>query len=200
MSTPPQPVHIDAGRYLIRTLTEADASDRWAAWPADPEAAHMLNAPARKLTNSDIVDYIRSFDQRSRLLLGVFERENDKHIAIITVAIDFAAGSGLANFLIGEREYRNYGVLTTIRNPLAIYLFETLGLQKMLGSVLAHNHVVLHWLRKEGWTIERTLTKHIKSHSSDKMLDVCLVSYSRDAWREKERKRALKANPEGEAG
>lgn len=189
MSTPPGPVEIDAGRYLIRTLTEADASERWAAWPAEPEAAHMLNAPVRQLTKSDIVEYIRSFDQRSRLLLGVFDRENDKHIAIITVAIDFAAGSGLANFLIGERDYRNHGVLTTIRKPLAIYLFETLGLQKMLGSVLAHNHVVLHWLRKEGWTIEHTLPQHIKSSSGDKMLDVCLVSYSRDAWRAKERKR-----------
>ena len=191
VSAPPEQVRIDAGRYLLRTLTEVDASDRWAAWPADPEAAHMLNAPVRKLTSSEIVDYIRSFDQRSRLLLGVFDREkDDKHIAIITIAIDFAAGSGLANFLIGEREYRNYGVLTAIRNPLAIYLFETLGLQKMLGSVLAHNHVVLHWLRKEGWTIERTLPQYAKSHSGDKMLDVCLVSYSRDAWRAKERARA----------
>jgi RimJ/RimL family protein N-acetyltransferase len=188
----PQEYRVEAGRYLFRTLKEEDASERWAAWPADPEAADLLNAPRRALTKAEIVDYIRSFDQHSRLLLGVFDQEAGRHIGIITVAIDRAASRGLGNILIGEPEYRNFGVLTTIRKPLGDFLFETLGLQTMVGSVLAHNRVVLDWLRKEGWTLERTLKGHIQSQSGDKMLDVCLLSYPREAWYARERELAEK--------
>jgi RimJ/RimL family protein N-acetyltransferase len=189
----PQEVRVEAGRYLFRTLTEADASERWGEWPADPEAAYLLNAPARKLTRPEIAEYIRSFDQRSRLLLGIFDQETNKHIGIITLAIDRAASRGLGNILIGEPDYRNQGVLTTIRRQLGDFLFDTLGLQTMVGSVLAHNHVVLDWLRKQGWTIERTLKGQIKSQSGDKMLDVCLLSYSREAWEARKRQLAEKA-------
>lgn len=183
MSASPEPVRIDAGRYLLRTLNEDDASDRWAEWPADPEAARLLNAPTRRLTKSEVVDYIRSFDQRSRLLLGIFDKENGAHIGFVTFSIDFAASRCLANMLIGERDYRNRGALTVIRGPLAEYLFETLGLQTMLASVLAHNRVVLDTLRKKGWVIEKTLPQHVKSHAGDKMLDLCLLRLSREKWR-----------------
>lgn len=182
VSTRPEPVRIDAGPYLIRTLTEDDASDRWAEWPADPEVAYFLNAPARRMTKSDIIDYIRGFDQRSRLLLGIFDKETGAHIGFVTFSIDFAASRGLANMLIGEREYRNRGVLTAIRRPIGEYLFETLGLQTMLASVLAHNRIVLDTLHKTGWVLERTLPQHVKSQSGDKMLDLCLLRYSREQW------------------
>ena len=38
---------------------------------ADPEASHMLNAPPRQMKRDDVVSYIKTFDQRSRLLLAL---------------------------------------------------------------------------------------------------------------------------------
>ncbi len=75
--------YIDCGKYLLRTVTIDDASDRWASWMTDPEANYMLNAPARNLKKSDLIDYINRFDQSSRLLLGVFERQTGLHIGIL---------------------------------------------------------------------------------------------------------------------
>jgi len=192
MPPPQQPVRLEAGQYLIRTLTESDASDRWAAWPADPEAAYLLNAPARKLSQSDIITYIGSFDQQSRLLLGIFDQKTGTHVGFLTFSIDFAASRALVNLLIGEPSYRNYGVLTAIRRPMTTYIYETLGLQALLASVLAHNQVILDWLLKEGWILERTLHGEIRSQSGDKMLDVCLLKYPREAWQARERELAEK--------
>src|SRR6266496_1172617 len=84
--------YIDCGKYLLRTVTIDDASDRWASWMTDPEANYMLNAPAR-------------------------------------------------------------------------------------------NQVIIHYLLKTGWKLEKTLQRHVKSHSDGTMLDLCFFSQSQDDWR-----------------
>lgn len=190
MSPPREPVRIEAGAYFIRTLVDEDASERWAGWPADPEVAQLLNAPARRMTKSEIVDYIRGFDQRSRLLLGIFERESGIHIGFYTISINQAAGRGLVNLLIGERAYRNRGVLTATRIPFARFFFETLKLRTMLAAALAHNRVILNRLLRDGWVHERTLTQHVKSQAGDGMLDLCLLRYSVETWTAQEAERA----------
>jgi hypothetical protein len=68
---PKKDILIQCGQYFVRTAQIKDASERWANWLSDPEAAHMLNVRAVKATKDDVVRYIKSFDQRSHLLLGV---------------------------------------------------------------------------------------------------------------------------------
>lgn len=86
------------------------------------------------------------------------------------------------NLLIGERAYRNHGVLTATRIPFARFFFETLKLHTMLAAALAHNQIILNRLLKDGWVHERTLRQHVKSQGGDKMLDLCLLRYSRKQW------------------
>jgi RimJ/RimL family protein N-acetyltransferase len=176
-------VSIDCGKYLIRSINVDDASDRWASWMTDPEALYMLNAPARNLKKTDLIDYINRFDQKSRLLLGVFEQKTGSHIGILTIDIDHADGRFLVNLLIGEPEYRNKGVTNDITVPFRDYFFETLGLNKIMATALARNHVIIHYLVKTGWKLEKTLERHVKSHADGTMLDLCFFSQSRDDWR-----------------
>src|SRR5437899_8240810 len=49
---PKKNVRIQCGKYLIRTLREDDASDRWASWMSDPEAMYLLNSPAQSWTKN----------------------------------------------------------------------------------------------------------------------------------------------------
>jgi RimJ/RimL family protein N-acetyltransferase len=180
---PRKTVNLDCGKYLVRTVTTDDASDRWATWMADPEASHMMNAPAKALKKRDIVTYIKSFDQRSHLLLGIFENVSEKHLGFLRIDIDYALGRFLVSMLIGEPGYRNKGVTNDITLPTRDYFFETLGLKTMLATVLSHNHPIIHYLLKTGWTLDKTLTRHVKSHADGTMLDLCFFSITGDAWR-----------------
>jgi RimJ/RimL family protein N-acetyltransferase len=182
-TTPRISVRIDAGKYLIRTIKPDDASDRWAGWMLDPEAIHMLNMAALNWTKSDVVNYINKFDQRSRLLLGIFEKPGWTHIGIITIHIDHTLGHFLINLLIGEPEYRNKGVAHDIKAPLRDYFFETLDLNLMKATALARNHIIIQYLLKTGWSLDQTLKQHVKSVADGTMLDLCLFSMTRDAWR-----------------
>ena len=189
MATPRPPkipktsVRIDCGKYLIRTIKADDASDRWASWMSDPEAVQMLNAAGRAMKKSDIASYIKQFDQRSHLLLGIFEEESGLHLGIFRIDIDHRTGRFLVFLLIGEPEFRNQGITNEITVPFRDYFFETLGLNAMLATALARNHAIIHYLRKTGWTLDQTLPRNVKSQSDGSMLDMCFFSITRDAWR-----------------
>jgi RimJ/RimL family protein N-acetyltransferase len=180
---PKKVVRIHCGEYLLRTIKEEDASDRWANWMSDPDAMYLLNSPAKQWSKSDVVKYIRQFDQRMDLLIGIFDKQSRTHIGIYTVRANYAESCGLINLLIGEPEYRNHGVLSAVRKGIAEYFFETLGLQTMMATALARNKVIVDTLLKAGWRLDQTLKQNVKSHADGAMLDLCLLSLSRETWR-----------------
>jgi RimJ/RimL family protein N-acetyltransferase len=184
---PKKNVYIDSRDYLIRTLAPEDASACWAAWMADPEVAYMLNVKPRSMTRREIADYITTFDQRSDLLWGVFDKQTGRHIGFFTVNADFAHSQGLVNLLIGEKEFRNHGVLSAIRRQFAGYFFETLGLKTMMATALARNEIIINTLLKGGWKIDRRLANHVAAHADGARLDLCLMSLSRETWRARNR-------------
>jgi RimJ/RimL family protein N-acetyltransferase len=200
MNSPQAPsstnVRIATDKYVLRPLTESDASDRWAAWMSDPEVLSMLNAPARNMTKTDIAKYIGTFDQKTHQLLGVFDQQSGRHIGFFTLDIDGARSQGLVNLLIGEPEFRNHGVLSNVRRQFAEYFFETLGLKTMKATALSHNKIILDTLVKAGWVIDKMLPRHVRAHADGALLDLCLLSLSRETWRARNTK-VPEANAEG---
>ena len=175
-------VRLDCGNYLVRTVKIEDASERWGNWLANAEACFMLNAPARPLKKSEIVSYIKSFDQRSHLLLGVFEKSSWKHLGIFKVDLDHEKSEFLVSMLIGDPEYRHRRVTSSISQPCREYFFGTLGLKTARATVLAHNSPAINYLRKFGWTLDKTPAQRVKSRANDTMLDLCVYSLTRDVW------------------
>jgi RimJ/RimL family protein N-acetyltransferase len=180
---PKKIVWVDCDKYVLRTLKSSDASDRWASWMADPGNLRLLNAAPRAMTRNDIATYIRQFDQRSHLLLGIFEKQSSLHIGFFRIDIDHALNGCLGFLMIGEQKYRHWSVTRDLRVPFQDFIFETLGLNLMLGTVLASNRPMLRYLLKSGWTLDKTAARHVKSHADDTMQDLCFVSLSREAWR-----------------
>jgi RimJ/RimL family protein N-acetyltransferase len=174
---------IDCGDYLIRTLTTDDASDRWGAWMSDPEVVHMLNVKPRSMTKSDVANYIKTFDQRSNLLLGIFEKQTKTLIGFFAIHADYALSQGTVSLLIGDPQYRHHGVLSVVRRQFAEYFFETMGIKTMMATALARNEIILNTLLKAGWAVDKTLKQHVQAHTDGAKLDLCLLSLSRDVWR-----------------
>ncbi len=180
---PRKDVHIESENFVVRTVGAADASDCWAGWMRDPEAMHMLNLASRAWSRADVARYIKTFDQRSVLLLGIFAKAGGAHVGILTVDINHVTGQFLINMMIGEPEYRRKGVTLEITVPFRDYFFETLGLKVALASVLARNAPIIQYLHKTGWKLDRTLKGNARSNADGQMLDICLFSQSREAWR-----------------
>lgn len=171
------------GRYFVRTIRREDASDRWAGWLSDGWTVHVLNTAPRKLQKTDIADYIRQFDQRSSLLLGIFERGTRLHVGFIRLDIDYAAREALVNAVIGEPDHRNRGATTDVFVPLLDFLFDKDGVDKVKASILRRNQVTLRYLLRLGWQIDPGQETQIRSKTDGALLDATSVSWTRDGYR-----------------
>lgn len=179
----PATMVIDGPQYLMRTLGVEDATDRWPAWYADREVRKMINLEKAPQSKADMVDYIRSFDQKQSVLLGIFDKTNGLLVGILSLHIDWVQKTFTCNMVVGEAEYRHKGVIMAITPPFRDYLFETRGLQKMLATALATNTVIRGYFEKTGWTLDRTLKDHVRAHDGGAMIDLCCYSLSAQAWR-----------------
>lgn len=194
-----EPITIDTPNLRVRTLTIADASDRFATWFSQGEVRSALNLPAQDKTKADIVAYIKTFDQRSNLLLGFFDRANDLLVGLFTIQIDWQIERYLVNTVVGEAAYRSKGVMLEMTLPFREHFFETLGLKVMTATALATNKAIIAYLVKTGWTLNQTLKGHMKSHADGTMIDLHLYSITREAWRawKAANPQAVKAMAEG---
>jgi RimJ/RimL family protein N-acetyltransferase len=180
---PKRKVSIDCGKYILRTVSVEDATERWAHWMEDVEASEMLNAARKAMTKEDLIAYIKGFDQRTRILIGIFDKKSGLLLGFLRNDVNFETGQFLVSMIIGEPEYRNSGVTNAVTVPFRDYFFEELGMNVMLATALAHNKPIIHYLYATGWTLDRTVERHIKSHSDDRMFDLCFFSQTKEAWR-----------------
>jgi RimJ/RimL family protein N-acetyltransferase len=179
---PRRNVQLDCGNYLLRTVTADDASDRWAGWMSDAKNLRLLNSAPKAMTLKDIVDYINRFDQRSHLLIGIFERQGGSQIGFFRLDIDHRLKRCLMFLLIGEQRYRHWSVTDDIRGPFQDYIFDVLRLNTILATVLVSNRAMTRYMLKSGWNLDKTLERNVKSQTADTLLDLNYLSLSREAW------------------
>ncbi|HEX5213645.1 MAG TPA: GNAT family protein, partial [Pseudolabrys sp.] len=179
---PKREICLDCGDYLLRTVTGEDASDRWASWMAEPKNLRLLNAAPKAMTPQDIVRYINQFDQRSHLLIGIFEKLGGSQIGFFRLDIDHRLKRCLMFLLIGEQKYRHWRVTDDIRGPFQDYIFDALGLNTILATVLESNQAMIRYMLKSGWTFDKRSERHVKSQTDGTMLDLCFMHLSREAW------------------
>src|ERR1700754_1649993 len=115
----------------MRTIVPADATERWAHWMEDVEASDMLNAPRKAMTKEELVAYIDSFDQRTRILIGIFEKASGLLLGFLRNDVNFETRQFLVAMIIGEPEYRNSGVTMAGTVPFRDYFFGELGMEAM---------------------------------------------------------------------
>ncbi len=177
-----QPIYLETPNLYVRTMTVDDASDSWAAWFDQAEVRAGLNLGNGRKSKADMVAYVRTFDQTSNILLGIFDRSNDLLVGILTVQVDWRIGRYLANTVVGDAAYRHRGVMLEITPPFRDYFFETLGLKVMTATALATNKPIIGYLKKTGWTLNQTLKNHTRSATDGTAVDLHLYSITRDAW------------------
>ncbi|WP_314953932.1 GNAT family protein [Bradyrhizobium cosmicum] len=176
---PKQQLWFPAGRYFLRTVKREDASQRWADWLSDPWTVHVLNTPPRAMTKAEIADYIKTFDQRERLLLGIFEKGSRAHVGFIRLDINAAVSEGLVSAVIGEKEHRHAGATVNTFIPLLKFVFDDLKLSHVRAFVLERNQTTIQYLSKLGWTLESEPQSPVRSHTDGSLLVLRRMSWDR---------------------
>ncbi len=145
-------------RFLLRTLTSEDASERYLSWLTEENVLkHIITA---KYTNDidDLKRYIESRSERADVVfLGIFDRESGVHIGNIKYEpIDISKNYAIVGILIGEVEFRNKGVAPEVLKSSADWIKAKMGIDQIILGVAKHNEAAIRSYQKTGFKVAET--------------------------------------------
>jgi len=156
------PLHTD--RLVLRTLTVADATDRYLGWMHDPEATRFLESRLVEHDLGSLRDYIASCnDSEASMLLGICLTDGT-HVGNIKLGpIDPYHQHAAIGLLIGERDLWGQGYATEAIAALTAHAFGQLGLLKLYAGCYASNVGSARAFLKAGWIEEGRNWAHWRS-------------------------------------
>lgn len=152
-------VEIETDRFLVRSLTKADATPVYVSWWNDAELQASLEFPPRGWGRQHAERHIGRFDNRTRFHLGIFPKGATLPIGFITI---FCEGDERArtNILIGDKDYWGKRVVIEVRARVMDFLFDELGIVKVCGIVDGRNIPSIFNYKALGFTCEGILRQH----------------------------------------
>ncbi len=184
-------IRLSTDRYLVRTLFPTDACEDLARWLADPELMQNVNMQPQKLTRPALERYIGSFDQSTRLFLGVFADEGKKLVGYYLIDINPGQRRATFNVVIGNRDYWGNKTVLETRAVIMDYMFERAAVDKLIGGPLARNFPAIFNYKAQGWRLEGIMKGHVRSATGAGRIDQYQFGMLKDEW---ERLRSSNAN------
>jgi RimJ/RimL family protein N-acetyltransferase len=146
-------VVIPTSRFVLRSLTIADATPRYIAWFADAESARHIVFAKHSRDLALLRRYIGLRAGRPDVLfLGIFTREGGEHIGNIKYEpVDTARGLAVMGILIGDQAWRGRGVAAEVISASTRWLCKARRIRRIeLGVHLDHRRAI-HTYRRLGF-------------------------------------------------
>ena len=175
-------IAFETERFTVRSLRSSDASERYLGWIADSAIMEPLNMPARKLSSGDLKKHISGFDNRTRFLLGMFDKSSGLHFGIYLVDILALHRLARLQYLIGDREYRKIGAFRETARTLVTHLFERRGIEKITAQVNAGNVASAKGLQTIGFRLEGEMKGEIRSFKDGSRIDQLFFGVLKSEW------------------
>ena len=166
-----RPIKLETERFVVRSSTPADASERWCDWSGDPEIMGPLNVPARRMTKLDLQRYIANFDDDNAYLISVFTKAMSQQAGFFMVETNKQHATANFNLVIGDKQYWGKGVVNEVRAALLDEFFTHRGIEKAYGTPLARNFPAVFNYKAQGWKLEGVLRGQCKSIVDGSRLD-----------------------------
>ena len=175
-------IAMESDNFIVRTARLEDVSEQWAGWLNDPIAAMMLNAKPRDFSLDEVRDYVRSFDQHSRILAVVLERKSGRLIGISIAEFSPDRRQVRPSVLIGEPEFRSMGLLHEMEQMAYEIYFDGFKAEAVVSNVLAYNEIAIAFNESRGWRLAQRLVGAKKSARTGEMIDVLIYEFTRQMW------------------
>ncbi len=160
---PGPPVLIDTPRFRARSVRPGDASAEIAAWFADPARVGPLNLPPRQLTVPDLRRFFESFDNRSRFLVALVGKADDRITGFYHAEFHGQHRTSRISFLNGPNDATSRRAMAALGLPLLKLQFTRYGIEKIVAQVLSTNEVLCRHLDRIGFQREGYLRAQVRA-------------------------------------
>jgi RimJ/RimL family protein N-acetyltransferase len=151
-------IEIMTERFLLRELTQDDATERYYAWLHDDAAEKYISASARTTGLADLRRYVgERIGREDVVFLGIFTKDTGTHIGNIKYEpVDAKQGYAIMGILIGEPAWRGKGVASEVLKASAGWLRRNRGIGQILLGVHSDNVAAIKAYEKVGFSIAET--------------------------------------------
>ena len=149
---------MESARFVLRSLSEQDASERYLGWLSDASISRFINSAAETKALSELKKYVSERCARPDVLfLGIFERASGLHIGNIKYEpIDFYNRYAVMGILIGEVAWWGKGVAAEVITKSAAWLHDRNGICEIVLGVWLDNSAAIAAYENCGFKIEPT--------------------------------------------
>ncbi len=147
---------INSARFVLRSLCEHDASERYLGWLSDAATARFIISAGTAKDLSELKAYLRERCERPDILfLGIFERGSGLHIGNIKYEpIDVHNRYAVMGILIGEAAWRGKGVAGEVIATSAEWMRDSLGICEIVLGVEVDNLAAIAAYENCGFKIQ----------------------------------------------
>jgi len=152
-------------RLVLRPLTIEDATVQYLSWLNDPEVNRYLESRFRVHQLKDLSTFIEEVNSDpSAVLLGIFIRQNNKHIGNIKIdSINSYHKHGVIGLMIGDKREWGKGYATESIAAVTQYSLEQLELQKITAGCYEGNLGSKKAFEKVGYQVEGLLRSQVET-------------------------------------
>ena len=179
---PKDPVRLTTRRFVIRSMTARDVTPTFLRWQNDRELRAGQNLHAPRVTREIALKTIKSADNARRFYLLICATIAETPIGFFGVNADHADGFAETIVVIGDRHWWGKSVVTEARAALLDFLFDEVGMRKVLGKPHARNLASVFNYRVQGFNCEGVLREQLKSVADGTPLDQMVFGLLRDDW------------------
>lgn len=177
-----KPVQVETERFIVRSMTARDATGIFRIWASNPELMGALNMPARHLSANDLTRFVAGFDDRTRYLVGIFEKNARGLIGVFLLDVNTAHALAKTSGFIGDRNWRGKSVFEEVGEALFDEFFVARGLEKATAQVWERNFTALVPLRRLGFQIEGFLREEIRAFDKSGRRNQFLLGLLASDW------------------
>lgn len=146
---------IQTERFVLKVLSEDDASERYLSWLTDDESANYIANRHEKL--SELKAYIaQKKSQQHCYFWGIFIASDMTHIGNVKYEpLDYSDPTKMGmGILIGDTGWRGKGVAVEVLKATCEYLFSTLGVDSVYLGVEKDNVAAIKAYQRVGFDAE----------------------------------------------
>ena len=169
---PSPPIVIETENYRMRSLRATDAGPSLREWLKDSDMIEGLNIAAIDWTADRLQNFILSFDNKRKYMVGIFDKSNDLLIGFYTIDVNALHNTAQMTAGIGNKEYWGRNIFAETAKPLIGHLFAQRNVDKVTARVISSNRrMFFNFMNSKRFYLEARLREEILSPSG-KRLDV----------------------------
>lgn len=180
--TPGSLLKFETERLVLHTMAREDVTDDFRSWMADPEVMVGLNLPRQRLTRSQAVRWVLNHDNRKSHIIIVVDKASDTAIGFFTITIDASHMTAETAVVIGKRDFWGKNVVIEARTALMTFLFETVGVHKVMGRPHGRNFSSIFNYKAMGFSCEAVLREQMRAIDGKGRLDQLVFGLLKSEW------------------